>query len=648
MKIKNIIRIVLMFFVFVPMFVMLMAFRISSRDYTIATFKEGLELTVRGESDSISYIMNAMDADLRLITTNRDFIKVIEEAEQGGIDDKHEQNVTRYLEYVASKEPAALDASILDLNGEIIYSSDNHRVGELTQIPKGVVLTGKSVVHIEYKSKSLRFMKKVYDGGKLIGFCEVRTKMADPNLSLRTQNLSNAKFYIFSDADSIFDYNNGERTLGDIEDEGFRDFLIGIYKGDMETYEYNASNMVAYASKIDGSSRWFIGAIDANAIYRDTSKVVGRTILFTLPMFITLSILSFIVAEIVVRPFNSLTEIMKNIRLGDKSARFDTSGGGEISKIGHEFNMLIDEVVRSEERHKVISGLSDSMLFDWNARTQKMYISENLANKFGISAVLAEESGILAFSECIHEDDFDEFYEDIQLAIQKERGIESEYRFLLAEGGYIWTSLKAMCITDWTGVPTHLIGVIHDIDAEKRKELELSESATYDYLTQLYNRDSFEKKLTEHLDKSLKRKHPLAIMFIDLDDFKNINDNYSHAAGDEVIKSVAEIIKTRTASDGFAGRFGGDEFVVCITSYELVNDVEALAVGLIKDLQKGLYSDSANTHIEVKCSIGIAISPEHGKTIPDLFMAADEAMYQVKKSGKDNYQIFNPDKKKDK
>ncbi|NMA80303.1 MAG: diguanylate cyclase, partial [Clostridiales bacterium] len=345
----------------------------------------------------------------------------------------------------------------------------------------------------------------------------------------------------------------------------------------------------------------------------------------------------------VMKPFNKLIDIMKRIRMGDRSARFNIKRGSEISKIGDEFNMLIDEVVRSEERHKVISGISDSMLFDWNARTQRMYISDNLSEKFSISKELADERGILAFSECIHEDDFDNFYEDIQLAIQNENGIEGQYRFNLISGDYIWTSLKAMCITDWTGEPTHLIGVLHDIDADKRKELILSERATYDYLSQLYNRESFEKKLGAELDAAKKHQHSIAILFIDLDDFKDINDNYSHAVGDEVLKFVADTIKGKIMGKGFAGRFGGDEFVVCITNSECVENVEEFALRIIESLKLGFRSESG-VYFNVACSIGIAISPDHGRAIPELFMAADDAMYHVKKGGKGNFHVYDRDK----
>ncbi len=644
MKIKHIIRIVLVIFIFVPMLIMLIAIRGTSQHYTMETIKEGLELTVKGEADNISADISKFKLDLKLISDNGAYKDIMHDRRHGNkIDSNKEQQVHQYLEYVTQKSDSVLEASLLDTDGKVIYSSDKDIVGSIYGIPDDLVFSEKDSVYIGHSQDYLNFMMKTFDGNDLIGYAEVKVKLSDVHYPLLTQNVSGAKSFILWDDNVIFDYKDGDIAISDLEDDGFKKFLTETYEGNLKTHECSEGKIIAYSAKIAGSSHWFVGMVDSRGMHGHTTQVLKRTLLLTLPLFIVLSVLSFVIADVVIKPFNRLIDIMKRIRMGDRSARFDISGGGEISKIGNEFNMLIDEVVRSEERHKVISGISDSMLFDWNARTQRMYISDNLSEKFSISKELADERGILAFSECIHEDDFDKFYEDIQLAIQKENGIESQYRFNLATGDYIWTSLKAMCITDWTGEPTHLIGVLHDIDADKRKELILSERATYDYLSQLYNRESFEKKLGAQLDSAMKNQLSIAILFIDLDDFKDINDNYSHAVGDEVLKFVADTIKSKITGKGFAGRFGGDEFVVCITDNESVENVEEFATGIIDSLNEGFYSESGN-HFKVECSIGIAISPDHGRAIPELFMAADDAMYHVKKDGKGNYHLYDQDK----
>lgn len=644
MKIKHIIRIVLGIFIFVPMLVMLIAIRGASQQYATAMIREGLELTVKGEADNISTEISKIDLDLKLISDNAAYREIVHDIDRGeSIDSKREDQVYQYLKYVTQKSESVIEASLLDLTGNVMYSSSEDLVGSKYELPSDLLLMEDDEVYTGHSQDYLNFMKKMFDGTDPVGYAQIKVKLGDVHFPLLMEEVSNARFYILWDENTVFDYKDGDIAISDLKDSGFKNFLTQTHDKDPKVNEYSDGKSIAYSSKIAGSSHWFIGVVNLQGANAHTAQVLRDILLFTLPIFIVLLILSYVVADMVIKPFNNLIDIMKRIRMGDRSARFNIKRGSEISKIGDEFNMLIDEVVRSEERHKVISGISDSMLFDWNARTQRMYISDNLSEKFSISKELADERGILAFSECIHDDDFDNFYEDIQLAIQNENGIEGQYRFNLISGDYIWTSLKAMCITDWTGEPTHLIGVLHDIDADKRKELILSERATYDYLSQLYNRESFEKKLGAELDAAKKHQHNIAILFIDLDDFKDINDNYSHAVGDEVLKFVADTIKGKIMGKGFAGRFGGDEFVVCITNSECVENVEEFALRIIESLKLGFRSESG-VYFNVACSIGIAISPDHGRAIPELFMAADDAMYHVKKGGKGNFHVYDRDK----
>jgi diguanylate cyclase (GGDEF)-like protein len=130
-----------------------------------------------------------------------------------------------------------------------------------------------------------------------------------------------------------------------------------------------------------------------------------------------------------------------------------------------------------------------------------------------------------------------------------------------------------------------------------------------------------------------------AVMFIDLDDFKGFNDNYSHACGDEVLKFVADTLKEISFERGFAGRFGGDEFVLCLTGLTVFGDSGKVAKDIIDILGKGFDFDHEGTmtHHEVRCSIGIAFLRESGKTVDEIMAAADVAMYDIKKKGKSNY-----------
>ena len=175
-----------------------------------------------------------------------------------------------------------------------------------------------------------------------------------------------------------------------------------------------------------------------------------------------------------------------------------------------------------------------------------------------------------------------------------------------------------------------------------RKEMQLSERASFDFLSQLYNRSTFIRMLTSELDR--RGPNRIAIMFIDVDDFKFINDRYGHTVGDEVIRYVADTIRTKVDDrGGFAGRFGGDEFVLCFTNQDDIANAEQIAMDIIDELYVGYTTTTDGRLINVRASIGISYCPEHTTDVNDLLSFSDTAMYFVKKNGKTNYHVYVPE-----
>ena len=288
-----------------------------------------------------------------------------------------------------------------------------------------------------------------------------------------------------------------------------------------------------------------------------------------------------------------------------------------------------------------ISDISDNMLFEWDFHKEAMYISDNFKEKFDIDPKEAQLANG-KFLDKLMSDEYAEVYKrDISTLLKNKTGHSGEYQMTTKNGSLLWFSIRALCVTDRLGEPLRVIGVVTDIDSEKKLELQLSERASYDFLSQLYNRSTFERELKSEIERSAHAK--VAVLFIDVDDFKFINDRFGHSVGDEVIKYVAGCIKQRVKGSGFAGRFGGDEFVLCITDAKQIEEIESLSLDLIDELYEGYHSELANVSINVKASIGIAFFPEHGDDSNKIVAAADEAMYFVKKNGKANYHIYQPE-----
>ena len=124
-----------------------------------------------------------------------------------------------------------------------------------------------------------------------------------------------------------------------------------------------------------------------------------------------------------------------------------------------------------------------------------------------------------------------------------------------------------------------------------------------------------------------------------MDDFKNFNDQYSHATGDQVLKFVARTISDVTHGFGTAGRYGGDEFIVCVRNID-INEPTRVAQDILNTLRDGFTSDSGE-HLVVNTSIGISIVEDSSMTVDEIIGMADDAMYRIKKSGKSNFGILN-------
>lgn len=239
-------------------------------------------------------------------------------------------------------------------------------------------------------------------------------------------------------------------------------------------------------------------------------------------------------------------------------------------------------------------------------------------------------------------EDSDKYKHDINTLLKNKSKISSQYQLLSKGGAIIWVSLSATCITDRLNEPLRVIGVITDIDNEKKMEMQLSERASFDFLSQLYNRSTFIRMLSAELDRR-PPMNKIATMFIDVDDFKFINDRYGHTVGDEVIRYVADTIRKKVDDrGGFAGRFGGDEFVLCFTNQDDIANAEQIAMDIIDDLYVG-HTTEDGTLINVRASIGIAYCPDHTEDVNELLSFSDTAMYFVKKNGKTNYHVYVPE-----
>lgn len=184
----------------------------------------------------------------------------------------------------------------------------------------------------------------------------------------------------------------------------------------------------------------------------------------------------------------------------------------------------------------------------------------------------------------------------------------------------------------------HIISFVQNIQEEKERELLLEQKASTDYLTGLLNRRGVEDKIREILGKDQEDIcHALLVM--DIDHFKRINDAIGHKGGDTVLRKIAELLQVQFQESDVVGRFGGDEFLIFMTNCGVEQSVFNRAHRLIEAVSA--WTDYG---ISLSLSIGISLFPQHGDDFEKLFVRADAALYYVKTHGRNGFLLYNADK----
>lgn len=400
-----------------------------------------------------------------------------------------------------------------------------------------------------------------------------------------------------------------------------------------ESEVFREKELLAVRSRLMQTDWSILGLVTDNPAAGLNKHLWLCLLLLPIVLIAELLALRILLKKNILHPLNELRHTITRVHSRDYHARFEPGVSGDFHEIASVFNHLIDEISTSEERHRIISELSGDVLFEWDFSSHCFFVSDNVRNDFHYRPQRSYRSLLAA----VHPRDSRDFRNALWTMIRARATCQKEVRVLANTGEYIWVLARASCIINRIGSPQRVIGVIMNIDSDKRLEMQLAERASYDFLSQLYNRSTFIRTLDEELSRRYRPEY--AILFMDIDDFKGINDNYSHSTGDEAIKFTARVIQDTLKGRGFGGRFGGDEFVLCIRDKATVRDIAALARHLNAKLSEGFFSESSSTHLRLRTSIGIAISPGHGETSEQLFHAADEAMYRVKKLEKGNFCI---------
>jgi diguanylate cyclase (GGDEF)-like protein/PAS domain S-box-containing protein len=241
------------------------------------------------------------------------------------------------------------------------------------------------------------------------------------------------------------------------------------------------------------------------------------------------------------------------------------------------------------------------------------------------------------FARLLHEDDRDRVLAAHAHTHETHEPLSIEYRLIARDGKVTWLLDEGVIVLDDHGQPLYLQGYLLDITREREAELQLRQQALYDPLTGLANRAFFHERLRHAIKLRHEEGRATGLLYIDLDDFKGINDRWGHDLGDEVLKEVGRRIEQSVRPGDTAARLGGDEFAVVLTEPLTPEDAVGVAERLLKEIARPMDSGSAPVYINA--SIGIAFG-NHDET---LLKEADIAMYRAKAHPDTGFAFFDPE-----
>ena len=283
------------------------------------------------------------------------------------------------------------------------------------------------------------------------------------------------------------------------------------------------------------------------------------------------------------------------------------------------------------EEAQLIAGLGS---FELDPATGAICASDELCRMLGLPAL----EDVASLMEVVHPDDRDTVGAAMGAWLEDRRPVDIINRLLRAEGTVCWVHVRADWAVGKDGQGT-VVGSVLDITERKQAENALEYQAFHDTLTGLVNRALF----LDRVNYVLHQRHaaPVAAVFLDLDDFKTVNDSLGHPVGDQLLIAVAQRLASIARVGDTVARFGGDEFALLLESGPMPQTAEDIARRIEVVLRSPVLL--GDIEVTVRASIGIAIGRPLDDTSATLLRDADLAMYQAKRNGKDRFEIFRPE-----
>ncbi len=293
----------------------------------------------------------------------------------------------------------------------------------------------------------------------------------------------------------------------------------------------------------------------------------------------------------------------------------------------------------SEKRFRVVAEAARVMIYEIDVLTGEILVLR------GLQELLGYRQGEIAltrewWTDALHPEDRDRIIAQSEESLRSGKDYRVEYRLRHRDGRYIYVQDTGKIMKDGTGRLARFIGGLVDISDRKNMEEEIRHMAQHDALTDLPNRRLFIDILNVELSQARRHKNVAAILFLDLDRFKEINDTLGHDVGDRLLQEVALRFRRTVRESDTVARIGGDEFNIVLADISRSQDISDIARKVIQSLEQPIVI--AEHLLAITTSIGISIYPNDSEDTDTLLRYADIAMYAAKEKGRNTFQFYDP------
>lgn len=327
----------------------------------------------------------------------------------------------------------------------------------------------------------------------------------------------------------------------------------------------------------------------------------------------------------------------KSVYVRDESRMFVGTDGVE-----HAYKALLDvtevcherERMRAmEDRYRTLLAYAEEIFFTWNLEKDTVDVADNFRKTFGYEVQREHFSRWLARSGPIHTEDVEQWNTMVQEIRAGKAPVQTEVRLRKADGSYLWCRIRVIGQQQGNGHMSEVLGAITNINSDKLLVQNLRQAAERDALTGLCNAAAGKKLMKTYLSSVMGKRELAAVIIMDIDNFKQVNDRHGHLMGDALLMSCGDMLKRRFRPYDVIARMGGDEFIILVCDVPDRQTVESICEKVRRRFHREIATQAPDCG--VSCSMGAAMIPESGTDVERLIVCADAALRYSKGSGKD-------------